>query len=554
MRAVVSIVAWVVDHAVAGPAAAAGPDESSCIACHRQLDDTLGSPLKDWAEDVHALAKLGCEACHGGDPSAALADDADAAMSEEAGFRGAPTRLEIPAFCGECHADAEFMKRYDPQLRTDQLAEYRTSVHGERNAKGDPVPATCVDCHGTHGIRPVSAPEAPVYATNVPATCAKCHSDAEKMQPYGIPTDLYAKYSQSVHGVALLNRNDTAAPACNDCHGNHGAVPPGVSSVANVCGQCHALEADFFRGSFKKELFDQLEVPECSVCHGKHDIRHPTLEWIRTGSGPQLSIGSVTRSDPFEGTVPQFPDDGPVEAIWSVSLRPELTADDPDLRHIIEVDTGGAVLQLDGTVRPGDGNDARRISGNGLKTTLAVEPLSGPPLRAGDAVRYRLDLLPVGPNPMTPLVIRDRPGSAVRPITGSVCMTCHVEGDKCDVITTKMYDSLSTAERALRHADQGLKRAEQAGMPVDRAKFDLHNDGHTAAIEAAALLHTFDPDRVTARAADARAAAAAAIARGEDAMDELHFRHKGLGVSIVLIVFVLIVLGLKIRQVDGIVR
>lgn len=538
--------------ALAGPAAAADrPPESSCVSCHRQLDGEAAQVLEDWDQDVHARAGLGCEACHGGDPSASLADDADGAMSPAAGFRGAPGRLEIPAACGTCHADAAFIRRYNPKLRTDQLAEYRTSVHGTRNAQGDPVPATCVDCHGTHGIRPVSAPEAPVYATNVPATCGRCHADAEKMRPYGIPTDQLAAYSHSVHGIALLVDKDTGAPACNDCHGNHGAVPPGVSSVANVCGQCHAQEAELFRASFKKELFDRLEVPECSVCHGEHDIGHPTPEWFRTGSGPRLDGGSVTRTDPFEGRVTGFPEGGTARATWSVSLLPRLDSDDPGLEHFVDVETqDGATLRLDATVRPGVGAQQRRVSGHGLDATLAVEPLSGAPLRAGDAVRLRLDLRPAGAGAAGGVVIRDRPGAAIRPIAGSICMTCHVEGDQCDVATAKMYEAIIAAEHALRRADRGLARAERAGMPVQRAKFDLRNDGHSAAVQATALLHSFDAERVVARANDARQAALVASGVADDAMDELHFRHVGLGLSLVLVVFALIVLGLKIRQVD----
>ena len=220
---------------------------SSCVTCHAGLEGDLAEPAKAWDPDVHRAAGLGCESCHGGDPSAVLKEDADAAMGAAKGFKPAPDRLAIAEFCGRCHADAAYMKTYNPKLRVDQLTEYRTSVHGKLNAKGDKTAATCIDCHGAHGIRPVSSPEAPVYASNVPATCARCHADAARMAPYGIRTDQYELYRASVHGAALLERGDTAAPACNDCHGNHGAVPPGVQSVANICGKCHGREASLFR-------------------------------------------------------------------------------------------------------------------------------------------------------------------------------------------------------------------------------------------------------------------------------------------------------------------
>jgi hypothetical protein len=522
--------------------------ESSCITCHGDLDDPA---VEYWSEDVHALAALGCEGCHGGDPSPELADDIDAAMAPSAGFIGSPDRLEISTFCGTCHADAKFINAYNPKLRTDQLSEYLTSVHGERNAEGDPVPATCTDCHGVHGIQPVSIPSSPVYVTNVPETCGKCHADKKIMEPYGTPTDQLETYTRSVHGTALFLHGDTGAPACNDCHGNHGATPPGVTSVANVCGQCHAFEADFFRASFKKELFDDMEEPECSSCHNKHDIRHPTPEWMRTGSGPQLNVGRVTGNDPFRGEIDSLPDDGSIQAIWNVALLPGIDPQDPTLVHTVDIEIDGqSTLQIDAAVLPGNEAQIRTGSTEGLDATLTIESLSGSPVKAGDAVRFTLDLrLAEGHSGQT-MAIRDRPGEALRPLMGSICMTCHTEGDECDQATTRMYEAISSAESTLRRAEAALDNAERAGMPIESARVTLHNDGNTATIQARALLHTFDPARVTERAAEAQEAALVALGSADDAMQELHTRHVGLGISLIFVVLVLVLLGLKIRQVD----
>jgi predicted CXXCH cytochrome family protein len=92
------------------------------------------------------------------------------------------------------------------------------------------------------------------------------------MKSYNIPTDQYEKYSKSVHGVALLQKHDQGAPACNSCHGNHGAIPPGVESVSKVCGSCHALNAELFSTSPHKKAYDERRLPECETCHGSHEI------------------------------------------------------------------------------------------------------------------------------------------------------------------------------------------------------------------------------------------------------------------------------------------
>ena len=65
---------------------------------------------------------------------------------------------QIPELCGHCHSDGAFMRKYNPSLRTDQLAQYKTSVHGKRLLQGDTKVAVCIDCHGVHDLRPASDP------------------------------------------------------------------------------------------------------------------------------------------------------------------------------------------------------------------------------------------------------------------------------------------------------------------------------------------------------------------------------------------------------------
>jgi predicted CXXCH cytochrome family protein len=180
--------------------------------------------------------------------------------------------LNVITTCTRCHADASYMRAYNLKLPVDQLEKYRTSVHGQRNAQGDSKAAECASCHGSHDIRPAGDVKSRVYATNLPGTCARCHSDTALMAPYKIPTNQYELYAKSVHGVGLLEKHDLSAPACNDCHGNHGATPPGLESISKVCGTCHALNAELFAASPHKTAFDSRKLPECETCHGNHGI------------------------------------------------------------------------------------------------------------------------------------------------------------------------------------------------------------------------------------------------------------------------------------------
>jgi predicted CXXCH cytochrome family protein len=191
----------------------------------------------------------------------------------------------IPETCNKCHGNAAFMRSYNPEEAVDQLQKYRTSRHGILNAKGDPKPAQCVSCHGSHNILSTKDVRSPVYPTNIPKTCSTCHSSKEYMSAYGIPTDQYDKYIKSAHGMALLEKDDLSAPACNSCHGNHGAIPPGITSISKVCGTCHVLNADLFSGSPHKKAFDEKNYPECATCHGKHDIAPASDKLLGTTTG-----------------------------------------------------------------------------------------------------------------------------------------------------------------------------------------------------------------------------------------------------------------------------
>jgi Cytochrome c3 len=258
--------------------APAGPQPvNRCVECHLALDDeTLTPPAKAFANDVHARVGFTCAFCHGGDPTQ---QDEERAHDAKKGFHGAFTPQEIPLLCGKCHSDAAFMKKFNPSLRVDQLSEYRTSKHGQKLFAGDTHVAQCVSCHGAHGILPVNDSRSPVFSANIAQTCNKCHGDAKLMASYGIPSDVYAKYTRSVHYKARMG-GDLSAPTCNSCHGNHGATPPEVSSVANVCGTCHAVFAEKFKASPHWEAFLDMGLPGCVTCHGNHEISAPTEAFL----------------------------------------------------------------------------------------------------------------------------------------------------------------------------------------------------------------------------------------------------------------------------------
>lgn len=257
---------------------AVGATANTCLDCHAALDPPLRVTSEEFAANIHAQKGLTCASCHGGDPSSP-----DEAMSPKAGFRGHLDRKQIPQLCGGCHSDAAYMRQFNPSLRTDQLSQYPTSVHGQKLAKGDTRVAVCTDCHGVHNIRAANDTHSSVNPLNVATTCSRCHSDANYMKAYGISTTQFADYGKSVHHEAMTERGDLSAPTCTTCHGNHGAAPPGVATVKNVCSTCHVYQWELFNASPHKAAFETAGLPGCVTCHSNHSITRPNDELAGTG-------------------------------------------------------------------------------------------------------------------------------------------------------------------------------------------------------------------------------------------------------------------------------
>jgi predicted CXXCH cytochrome family protein len=262
------------------------PERDACLQCHLEIDedqDEADRLFTNIFNDVHIQRDLSCAECHGGDPTAF--DDEDQSMWENETFIGKIPHSEQPRVCGRCHSNPQYMRQYSATLKTDQVDQYWTSKHGQELRRGNRKVAVCTSCHGVHGIYPVSDPRSPVYPENVPSTCSNCHNDPDYMAEFNLPTDQFFEYRNSVHGQALLDQHDRAAPACNDCHGNHGAVPPEVGHISDICGTCHINNDKLFQESHLKDVFLTRGFSQCEECHGNHRIVRPDDEYLNWERG-----------------------------------------------------------------------------------------------------------------------------------------------------------------------------------------------------------------------------------------------------------------------------
>jgi hypothetical protein len=116
------------------------------------------------------------------------------------------------------------------------------------------------------------------------------------MRQYNLPTDQFAKYKESIHGLRLAEGDPNVA-TCVDCHGDHQVLkandPASTVYPANVpdlCASCHAnkdLMAHYDIPTNQLDLYQQsvhghalldnqdFRAPNCATCHGTHGAAPP---------------------------------------------------------------------------------------------------------------------------------------------------------------------------------------------------------------------------------------------------------------------------------------
>jgi len=241
----------------------------NCGRCHAEQE-------AEWSRGVHgphgSQARAQCVDCHGGHdiarkgflPTAAGRAQMRQACAKCHAREVATASLGVHAdtiACTRCHGTHDMRPVPDPathfidvnlaracsQCHTKEANGYWHDIHGRTAtaqaagamAIGDHAAATCISCHGEHGIRRVSDP---TWRFRVADACIGCHEDR------GVT------YRDSYHGQASRVGISRAAE-CADCHGAHGVLPSSdtastVSAVHRVqtCRHCHTGAQQGFIG------------------------------------------------------------------------------------------------------------------------------------------------------------------------------------------------------------------------------------------------------------------------------------------------------------------
>ena len=131
----------------------------------------------------------------------------------------------------------------------------------------------------------------------------------------------------------------------------------------------------------------------------------------------------------------------------------------------------------------------------------------------------------------------------------SACAACHAPTSAGGALAASMLGSIVRLKSGYEKALAVLKNAEHAGMEVSQPLFEL-NEAKTALIKARAAIHGFDQAILDKEVEPGLKVSDKAYARGVKTLDELQYRRKGLAISALIILALVVGLILKIRQME----
>jgi hypothetical protein len=132
----------------------------------------------------------------------------------------------------------------------------------------------------------------------------------------------------------------------------------------------------------------------------------------------------------------------------------------------------------------------------------------------------------------------------------SSCRKCHEKGEPGFMAAEAMHRRLRELDGRILQADQILGIAARAGMEVSRPRFEL-TSARDGLINARVIIHNVQMEALDKVVNTSLTVAENARKAGENAINELQFRRKGLAVSLLIIALAVVSIYLKIRQIEG---
>jgi hypothetical protein len=356
---------------------------------------------------------------------------------------------------------------------------------------GDVHAKAGLTCEACHD-KPVNGTYPAIKRTAIAPLCARCHSDSTYMQRFTRDprVDQYARYQLSTHGKTMA-KGETRVATCSDCHGAHGVVA--VQDARSPVAPSHV-------------------VATCSHCHSEearmsalnHDTKPPE-EWNASVHAAALAAGdnsAPTCSTCHSGHGPTPDRVSSMELVCAQCHVRENDLYNGSPKKAIFLDLGQP-----GCITCHENHKIVKPSDNWVSMKDPAAP----------------------------------------------CTTCHDDTVKGAADIATVHGQLQQLSDGIDRADKVLDHAERLGMLVDDGRTALR-EARERQILARLNVHAFATKPFAPIAAQGIAAASRAERAGYDALDELQFRRKGLGVATVLILGFLATLWWKIRRLPAIER
>jgi predicted CXXCH cytochrome family protein len=308
-------------------------DKASCSECH---GSHYIKKLEEWKKGISEPRY--CLTCHRYDLSMKMkSGEVISLYMNEPVFKNS---IHGNLSCGSCHMG--FSKTEHPTKAYKNKNEYLSSAskicsmcHTDEQLKKKLVhstlvgQATCIECHGSHTVKGITAQKATTKDTEYCLSCHKrrltmtmkngeslsvtvdeavlrnsahktlqcieCHTGFSKrehpvrgfksLQDYSISSlslckkchaDASHQYESSIH-FSLLNAGNPKAPSCEGCHGKaHTTIKATIDKTFGIksCNKCHADMNSSYETSIhgKERAKGNEKAPSCSSCHNAHNV------------------------------------------------------------------------------------------------------------------------------------------------------------------------------------------------------------------------------------------------------------------------------------------
>ncbi len=414
-------------------------------------------------------------------PAPSAAPSTNGAASVPLASRSLPSPMNATNTCASCHATLT-----DTKLRTP-AKEYAHSAHRDDRIG-------CVGCHhgdprdptvGAHAKSMGFEPH-PTHV-EVPQICGGCHSDAAFIRRLNgrLPVGQAALFTLSLHGK-LTAAGDGVAPDCSTCHGKHDIQPPSSplspvnrTNVAKLCSGCHA---------------DKQKM-------AGYDIRTDQFEkWKKSVHGQAFAAGN-----------PNAP--------TCTSCHGAHASTPPDAASVAHACGRCHETEMQLFEQSPHSQGFRR---RGLAACVACHSNH-------DVARASAIMVGTGPD--------------------ATCMKCHNNDEKPRRVADEISNLLRGARERAADARAAVARATTAGLRVSGAPYSLDQVA-TAETKVRSVVHTLDPARVQAVVSDIESAADETQRLVQSAERNRRLERRGYYAALGLGALLLLALSLKAMDLD----